>query len=89
MKYLASLLLAASVAAPALAGDPAMTDKERIDQLIQQNKALLAQNAQLQEQCDRPKTREEAFAQCMQAARGDKGAMATESISASCRQLLK
>lgn len=89
MKYLASLLLAASVAAPALAGDAAMTDKERIDQLIQQNKALLAQNAQLQEQCDRPKTREEAFAQCMQAARGDKGAMATESISASCRQLLK
>lgn len=89
MKYLTTLLLAASFTCNALASDAATSDKERIDQLIQQNKALLAQNAQLLEQCERPKTREEAFAQCMQAARGDKGAMATESVSASCRQLLK
>ncbi|XLZ68165.1 hypothetical protein ABT364_16605 [Massilia sp. SR12] len=89
MQYLATLLLAASFTAPALASDAPMTDKERIDQLIQQNKALLAQNAQLLDQCDRPKSKEEAFAQCMQAARGDKGAMATESVGASCRQLLK
>lgn len=89
MQYLTLLLLAASFTAPALASDAAMTDKERIDQLIQQNKALLAQNAQLLDQCDRPKSKEEAFAQCMQAARGDKGAMATESVGASCRQLLK
>lgn len=89
MKSLATLLLAASFAAPAFAADAPMTDKERIDQLIQQNKALIAQNTLLLEQCDRPKTREEAFAQCMQAARGEKGAMATESVSANCRLLLK
>ncbi len=89
MKHLTTLLLAASLTAPALAADAPMTDKDRIDQLIAQNKALIAQNALLLEQCDRPKTKEEAFAQCMQAARGEKGAMATESVSASCRQLLK
>ena len=89
MKYLTALLLAATLSAPALAADQPMTDKERIDQLIQQNKMLIAQNALLVEQCERPKTREEAFAQCMQAARGEKGAMATESVSANCRLLLK
>ena len=89
MKSLAPLLLAASLAAPAFGADAPMTDKERIDHLIQQNKALIAQNTLLLEQCDRPKTREEAFAQCMQAARGEKGAMATESVSANCRLLLK
>ncbi len=89
MKYLTTLLLAASLAAPAFAADAPMTDKERIDQLIEQNKMLIAQNARLSEQCDRPKTKEEAFAQCMQAARGEKGAMATESVSANCRLLLK
>ena len=89
MKYFATLLFAASLCAPAFASDTALGDKERIDQLIQQNKALLAQNAQLLELCERPKSKEEAFAQCMQAARGDKGAMARESVGASCRQLRK
>lgn len=89
MKRLALLLLAASLTAPASAADAALSDKERIDQLIQQNKMLLAQNSLLLEQCGRPQTREEAFAQCMQAARGEKGAMATESVSANCRLLLK
>ena len=89
MKYLTTLLLAASLAAPAFASDAPMTDKERIDQLIEQNRMLIAQNARLAEQCERPRTREEAFAQCMQAARGEKGAMATESVSANCRLLLK
>jgi len=89
MKYLTTLLLAASFITPAFAADTAMTDQDRIDQLIQQNKALLAQNTMLLAQCDRPKTKEEAFAQCMQAARGEKGAMATESVSTSCRLLLK
>lgn len=89
MKYLTALLLAASVATPVLAADAQMSDKDRIDQLIQQNKALIAQNTLLLEQCERPKTKEEAFAQCMQAARGEKGAMATESVSSNCRLLLK
>ncbi|MCE3264154.1 MAG: hypothetical protein K0R43_3233 [Pseudoduganella sp.] len=89
MRYLTTLLLAASLAAPAVAADAPLSDKERIEHLIEQNKMLLAQNAQLMEQCERPKTKEEAFAQCMQAARGDKGAMATESVSATCRLLLK
>ena len=47
MKYLTALLLAATLSAPALAADQPMTDKERIDQLIQQNKMLIAQNALL------------------------------------------
>jgi hypothetical protein len=89
MKYLTALLLAASLAVPAFAADVPLSDKERIDHLIQQNKMLIAQNAQLLEQCERPKTREEAFAHCMQAARGEKGAMATESVGATCRMLLK
>lgn len=89
MKYLTTLLLAANCAMPALAADGPLSDKERIDQLIQQNKMLIAQNALLVEQCERPKTKEEAFAQCMQAARGEKSAMATESVSANCRLLLK
>lgn len=89
MKYLTTLLLAASCTMPAVAADAPLSDKERIDQLIQQNKMLIAQNALLIEQCERPKTREEAFAQCMQAARGEKGAMATESVSSNCRLLLK
>lgn len=89
MKYFAILVLAASLSAPALSADQPPTDRERIDQLIQQNRMLIAQNALLVEQCERPKTKEEAFAQCMQAARGDKGAMATESVSANCRLLLK
>lgn len=89
MKYLTTLLLAASLAAPAAAADAPLSDKQRIDDLIQQNKMLIAQNAQLMEQCERPKTKEEAFAHCMQAARGEKGAMATESVGATCRLLLK
>lgn len=89
MQYLTTLLLAASLAAPAFGAEAPPTDKDRIDQLIAQNKALIAQNTLLLEQCERPRTKEEAFAQCMQAARGDKGAMATESVGASCRQLLK
>lgn len=89
MKYPTALLLAASLSTPALAAEAPLTEKARIDQLIQQNKMLIAQNALLIEQCERPKTKEEAFAQCMQAARGEKGAMATESVSANCRLLLK
>jgi hypothetical protein len=89
MKYLTTLLLAASLAAPAFSAEAPMPDKDRIDQLIEQNKMLIAQNARLAEQCERPKTKEEAFAQCMQAAGGEKGAMATESVGANCRLLLK
>ncbi|SFG16860.1 hypothetical protein SAMN05518865_10933 [Duganella sp. CF458] len=89
MKYSTTLLLASILAAPAFAADAQIGDKERIDQLLEQNRMLSAQNARLAEQCERPKTKEEAFALCMQAARGDKGAMATESVSANCRLLLK
>lgn len=89
MKYLTTLLFAASLVAPAFAADAPLTDKERIDQLIEQNRMLIAQNTLLAEQCERPKTKEEAFAQCMQAARGEKGAMAAESVGSNCRLLLK
>jgi len=88
MKNLLPLLLAASLALPALAADAPPT-KEQLEELIQQNKTLIAQNAMLLERHERPRSKEEAFAHCMQAARGEKSAMATESVSASCRQLLK
>ena len=63
-----------------------MSDQQVIDNLVQQNKMLIAENLRLSK---RPTTREEAFAMCMQAAKGDKGAMAAESVGEHCDQLLK
>ena len=67
----------------------AMSDKERVDYLIKQTQMLVEENARLKSQCDRPKTKEEAFVACMQAAKGETGAMAAESIGGHCDQLLK
>lgn len=82
--------LALALAAGACAAQdkplPPMTDQERIDALIRQNQQLVAEVARL---AARPATREETFAMCMQAARGQSGAMAVESIGSHCAALLK
>lgn len=80
---------AANAAEPAAPAQAPMSDKERIDFLIRQNKALVDENERLHGLCERPKTKEEAFAACMQAAKGDKSPMAAESIGEHCDQLLK
>lgn len=84
---LASLTLLTSICATA--NEPAaapMSDRQVIDSLVKQNQMLLAENARLSE---RPQTKEEAFAICMQAAKGPKSAMAAESIGEHCDRLLK
>ncbi|MBV8465366.1 MAG: hypothetical protein JO218_05415 [Burkholderiales bacterium] len=92
MKYLLmSVILAAGLACHAQAAETsqaAMSDKERIDALIRQNQALLEENQRLHLQCTAPKTKEEVFAQCMQAAKGETSPMAAESIGGHCDQLL-
>ena len=92
---IACLLVATCAAGAALAAEPAtapsapLSAEQRIDALIQQNQALVEQVKRLATEADRPKTREEAFASCMQAARGQSSAMAAESIGSHCDQLLK
>jgi hypothetical protein len=66
-----------------------MSDKERVDLLIRQNQVLLEENQRLKGQCERPKSREEIFASCMQAAKGETSPMSAESIGGHCDQLLK
>lgn len=65
------------------------TDQQRIDSLIHQNQLLAESLASLRNEVERPRTREEAFATCMQAARGTSSAMAAESIGAHCDKLLR
>lgn len=62
-----------------------LSDKDRLDAVIKQNQQLLDENARL---AALPQTREQAFAVCMQAAKGS-GAMAAESIGEHCRQVLR
>lgn len=78
---LANAQAAEGVAAP-------MTEKERLDILIKQNRLLTEENLKLRAQSERPKTKEEAFALCMQAAKGNDSAMAAESIGEHCDKLL-
>ncbi|MBV8657581.1 MAG: hypothetical protein JO142_07135 [Burkholderiales bacterium] len=66
-----------------------MSDKERIDSLIKQNAALTEENLRLRSLAERPKTREELFATCMRATKGETSPMAAESIGEHCDQLLK
>lgn len=77
-------------AATAFAADPApATDKERIDYLMRQSQRQSEEIAQLKTEVARPKSRQEAFAQCMQAAGTAPSAMAAESIGEHCDKLLK
>jgi hypothetical protein len=65
------------------------TDQERIDSLIRENQMLTEMISGLKLESERPKTKEEAFVACMQAAKGSPSAMAAESIGGHCDQLLR
>ena len=91
---LAALLLSscfscARAAPDSTASTSPMTERERVDYLLWQNQALTDENARLKVLSERARTKEEAFAMCMQAAKGDKSAMAAESVGGHCDQLLK
>ena len=92
---LAVILLASSAVFAAQAAEPgskaatSLTDSQRIDSLIQQNQLLVEEIQRLRAESDRPKSREEAFAACMQATKGQTSPMAAESIGGHCDQLLK
>jgi hypothetical protein len=66
-----------------------LSDTQRIDSLIRQNQILVEEIQRLRAEAERPKTKEEAFAACMQAARGQSSPMAAESIGGHCDLLLK
>lgn len=75
-------------AAPTTAA--ASTDGERIAFLIAQDQRHSAEIARLEaEIAARPKNKEEAFATCMQATRGQSNPMTAESIGEHCDRLLK
>ncbi len=91
---LASLLVAAGLVSSAFAADPGASaaspsDKALIDFLVRQDQVHTDEIARLKAESARPKSRAEAFAACMQAARGQTSAMAAESIGTHCDQLLK
>ena len=66
-----------------------LSDNQRIDSLIRQNQVLVEEIQRLRTEAERPKTKEEAFAACMQAAKGQISPMAAESIGGHCDLLLK
>jgi Tfp pilus assembly protein PilN len=91
--FVVSVLLAAGLVSHAVAADPAASaaassDKALIDYLIRQDQLHTEEIARLKAELARPKTRQEAFAACMQAARGQ-SALAAESIGEHCDKLLK
>lgn len=66
-----------------------LSERQRIESLIRENQSLMEANQRLRIEAERPKTKEEAFAACMQAAKGQTSPMAAESIGMHCDQLLK
>lgn len=87
---LALLGLAAWTSTATSADLPATSpDRAQVEQLLRQTAQLTEDVAHLRAELARPRTREEAFAQCMQAARGATSAMAAESIGEHCDLLLK
>ncbi len=88
LMLIGGLFATACVAAEAPPATPE-TDQQRIDSLIGQNRMLAEEIKGLQVEYERPKSKEEAFAACMQAAKGATSAMAAESIGEHCDQLLK
>lgn len=93
MKTIFTMLLLAGALASincAAQDKPApMSDKERVDYLIKQNQMLMEENARLRKESSLPRTKEEAFAVCMLAAKGETSAMAAESIGEHCDHILK
>lgn len=87
---IACLLIATALASSATfaqSGAP-MSDKERIDSLLRQNQMLMDENVKLRAARDTPHTTHQAFAHCMQAAKG-LSAMAAESVGGHCSKILK
>lgn len=84
-----SLIAGISGAQDKTAPTTSLTDQQRIDSLIKQNQMLIEDNARLATLANRPRTPEEAFAVCMQSAKGQTSAMAAESIGEHCDQILK
>jgi hypothetical protein len=84
-----SAVVAAHAAEPNPPPATPLSDGQRIDSLIQQNQSLVEEIQRLTVVFERPKTKEEAFAVCMQAAKGQTSPMAAESIGRHCDQLLK
>ncbi len=92
---IAILLIASSVVCGVHAAEPSpikvenLSDSQRVDYLIRQNQLLAEEIQRLQVDSARPKNKEDAFAACMQAAKGQTSPMAAESIGDHCDQLLK
>lgn len=87
---IASLIIASGLSAGACYAEPLapMSDKERIDNLVRQNLMLIEENQKLKSARETPQTTQQAFAFCMQAAKG-LGAMAAESVGGHCSKILK
>ena len=86
-----SIVLVANAAEPTPGAQPgpAASDKERIDYLIRQDQLHTAEIARLRAEIDRPKTRAELFAACMQAAKNQTSAMGAEAVGEHCDKLWK
>ena len=86
-----SIVLVANAAEPTPGAQPgpAASDKERIDYLIRQDQLHTAEIARLKAEIDRPKTRAELFAACMQAAKSQTSAMGAEAVGEHCDKLWK
>ena len=85
---LASSVFAAEPATIAPPG-PTASDKERIEYLIRQDQLHTEEIARLKAEVDRPKTRPELFAACMQAAKSQTTAMGAEAVGEHCDKLWK
>ncbi len=92
---IATILIASSVVFGAHAAEPSpatvapLSDSQRVDYLIRQNQLFVEEIQRLRVESATPKTKEDAFAACMQAAKGQTSPMAAESIGGHCDQLLK
>jgi hypothetical protein len=92
---IAFILVASSAVVAAHAGEPnptaavPLSDSQRIESLIRQNQLLVEEIQRLSIESERPKTKVEAFASCMQATKGQSNPMAAESIGEHCDLLLK
>jgi hypothetical protein len=86
---ISSAVFGAQAAEPNQTNAAPLSDSQRIDYLTRQNQLLLEEIQRLRADSARPKTKEEAFAACMQAAKGQTSPMAAESIGGHCDLLLK
>jgi len=90
---MSALVLASNAfsAEPAVAATPgpSASDKERIEYLIRQDQLHTEEIARLKAEIDRPRTRSELFAACMQAARSQTSAMGAEAVGEHCDKLWK